>query len=201
MNPCKFVRLSSCPSIYTHPHNTTQPDPLLLLPLACLSSTYLNLELGFAKLHESQKILRFLKDNLQLLLILGAPVSSTLPSGVFVYWLTSSLFGHAQHFALKSPAVRQALGFPPIPIPPPAAPAPASAPAPAEAAAAQSGAAGVGGGSGMMVDPQLMAKAMETLEEYEARRQPRLGAGKEESRQPAPQPPEGLSMFPTKKKE
>jgi hypothetical protein len=160
-------------------------------------------------------VLRFLKDNLQLLLILGAPVSSTLPAGVFVYWLTSSLFGHAQHFALKSPGVRAALGFPPMLAPPSPTPTPA---------AAASGAAGGGGaavatvgavGGGMVVDPRLMAKAMEALEAYEAGRQRRLeqegGAGSSrearssiggregegEGKEMPPRP--GLSAFPKRR--
>lgn len=148
----------------------TQPDALLLLPLACLASTYMNLELGFAKLHESRTILRFVKDNLQLLLLLGAPVTSTLPAGVFVYWLTSSLYGHAQHFALQNPGVRAALGFPPLLLAPP----------PPSPAAGDGGGGGAGlppvARGGMVVDQRLMAKAVEALEAYEKRRQRRIAA-------------------------
>lgn len=182
----------------------TEADPLLLLPLACLGSTYLNLELGFARLHESQTVLRFIKDNLQLFLILGAPLTSTLPAGVFVYWLTSSLCGHAQHFALKSPAVRAALGFPPMLLaPPPTAPGAAAAAATANAAP---GPAAAAAGAGL-VDPRLMAKAMEALEEYEARRQRKMEkqpAREEEqgdgrSSKQGTEAPHGLSTFPTRK--
>lgn len=97
---------------------TLQADPTLILPCLCLLSTYLNLEFGFSKLDPSQTILRAFKDNFQLFLILGAPLTSTLPSGVFIYWLTSSLYGHAQFFGLKDPTIRRLLGFPPVPVPP-----------------------------------------------------------------------------------
>jgi hypothetical protein len=112
----------------------------------------MNLELGFAKLRESQTVLRFFKDNLQLLMLLGAPVSSTLPAGVFVYWFTSSMYGHVQHFALKNVAVREALGFPPLPVP---VPSPAvgdggggAVTEGGAAVVAGAGAVGEGGGSG-----------------------------------------------------
>lgn len=184
----------------------TEADPLLLLPLACLGSTYLNLEMGFARLHESQTVLRFVKDNLQLFLILGAPLTSTLPAGVFVYWLTSSLCGHAQHFALKSPAVRAALGFPAL-LAPPTPPAAAATAATATAATGPSTAAASGAG---LVDPRLMAQAMEALEEYEARRQRRLalsqgqrgaegGRGGNSSGKQRAETPPGLSTSPPRK--
>jgi hypothetical protein len=130
-----------------------QADPTLLLPIACLLSTYANLELGFSRLHESQTILRFLKDNLQLLLILFAPATATLPSGVLVYWGTSSLFGHAQYFALRSAAVRSALGFPAIPNQPQA-----KEPEPGEIRPIVMGQ--------IMVDPKLTVPALDILKEH-----------------------------------
>lgn len=156
----------------------TEADPLLILPALCLGSTYMNLELGFARLHESQTILRFLKDNLQLMLILGAPVSSTLPAGVFVYWFTSSMYGHAQHFALRNASVRDVLGFPPMPIPAaaggsaavsgkeeerPSLPPPSASPS----------SSGRGGGAAL-VDPRLLSQALQAIEKYEVRRAARL---------------------------
>ncbi|EWM27696.1 mitochondrial inner membrane protein oxa1l [Nannochloropsis gaditana] len=150
----------------------TEADPLLILPVLCLGSTYLNLELGFARLHESQIILRFLKDNLQLFLILGAPVSSTLPAGVFIYWFTSSVYGHAQHFALRNPDVRLLLGFPTVPKERlqsggaakegPASGHTVSTPAGSEADA------------GVFVEKRIFLKALQALDAYESRRKARL---------------------------
>ncbi len=155
-----------------------EADSLLILPALCLGSTYMNLELGFARLHESQTILRFLKDNLQLLLILGAPVSSTLPAGVFVYWFTSSMYGHAQHFALHNASVREMLGFPVMPVPAASAAAPAvstkekekpSLPPPLES----SSSSGRGGGVAL-VDPRLLSQALQAIKKYEIRVAARL---------------------------
>ena len=180
----------------------TEPDPLLILPAVCLASTYMNLELGFAKLRESQTVLRFFKDNLQLLMLLGAPVSSTLPAGVFIYWFTSSMYGHVQHFALKNVAVREALGFPPLPVPLPSPAVGGGGGAGTEGAAvvAGTGAVGEGGGSGEgaaaaaaavrkgtgggvgnngVVDPRLLTQAIQALEKYERRRMKKLGSGGE----------------------
>lgn len=155
----------------------TEADSLLILPALCLGSTYMNLELGFARLHESQTILRFLKDNLQLLLILGAPVSSTLPAGVFVYWFTSSIYGHAQHFALRNASVREMLGFPVIPVPGASAGAPpvgtkeekSSLPPPLESPSSS----GRGGGAAL-VDPRLLSQALQAIKKYEIRVAARL---------------------------
>ena len=140
----------------------TQADPLLILPIVCLSSTYANLELGFANLRESQTILRFFKDNFQLLLILGAPITATLPSGVFVYWLTSSLFGHAQHFAFKNAAIRKALGFP-------ALPSSLQQGKMAKTAAASSSST-ARGSTGLILPPSMMQQAIDALDDYEKRK-------------------------------
>jgi len=157
----------------------TEADPLLILPALCLGSTYMNLELGFARLHESQTILRFLKDNLQLLLILGAPVSSTLPAGVFVYWFTSSMYGHAQHFALRNASVRDVLGFPPMPVLPAAGGGNAAVSAKEEERpslpplSASPSSLGRGGGAAL-VDPRLLSQALQAIEKVEIRRAARL---------------------------
>jgi membrane protein insertase Oxa1/YidC/SpoIIIJ len=155
----------------------------MVLPVLCLFSTYMNLELGFAKLPESQRLLRMLKDNLQLLLIMGAPLTATLPSGVFVYWLTSTLFSHAQFFLLKGTAARDALGFPPT-LPPPAPPAPNAAPTNhgENAGAGSSPSPGVGAGGprrgagAVMVDPALTAPALAIIDEAARRAKEREAA-------------------------
>lgn len=145
-----------------------QADPTLILPVACIASTYLNIEMGFSRLHESQTILRFLRDNLQLMLILCAPATATLPCGVLVYWATSTLFGHAQFFALRSPAVRAALGFPSPPPKPPVAAASTAAGA-VTGVAASGVAVPVGGGAAsgsVIVDPALTLPALAILKQH-----------------------------------
>jgi membrane protein insertase Oxa1/YidC/SpoIIIJ len=115
-----------------------------------------------------------LKDNLQLLLILGAPVSSTLPAGVFIYWFTSSVYGHAQHFALRNPDVRLLLGFPTVP----------------KERLESGGAAKEGPASGhtvstparseadVFVEKRIFLKALQALDAYESRREARLNQTK-----------------------
>jgi membrane protein insertase Oxa1/YidC/SpoIIIJ len=58
-----------------------------------------------------------LKDWVQTALVIGLPLVATLPTGAFVYWLTSSVFTTTQIILLRDGHVRKALGLPPIKLP------------------------------------------------------------------------------------
>eukprot|EP00636_Phaeomonas_parva_P018028 CAMPEP_0118876428 /NCGR_PEP_ID=MMETSP1163-20130328/17130_1 /TAXON_ID=124430 /ORGANISM="Phaeomonas parva, Strain CCMP2877" /LENGTH=330 /DNA_ID=CAMNT_0006812037 /DNA_START=187 /DNA_END=1176 /DNA_ORIENTATION=+ len=66
----------------------TQPDESLRLPVAALALSYTNLELSFAGAAADVAWLKVLRDYLQLGLIFAGPTVATLPSGVFVYWIS-----------------------------------------------------------------------------------------------------------------
>lgn len=57
-------------------------------------------------------MLGVVKDGIQTLLICGLPLVATLPSGAFVYWLTSSAFSASTITVLRKPFVREYLGLP-----------------------------------------------------------------------------------------
>lgn len=87
----------------------SEKDPNLALPLIALGLSYLSLDLS---LPEHGRILRSIKDFLQSLLLVSTPYVMLLPTGVFCYWIPSSLFMIAQVRALKIPEVRKFLGIP-----------------------------------------------------------------------------------------
>ena len=54
----------------------------------------------------------WLLDSVSLMLIGAAPFVVILPSGVFMYWITSSTWGLLQGTALRNPAFRRAIRMP-----------------------------------------------------------------------------------------
>jgi YidC/Oxa1 family membrane protein insertase len=91
-------------------------DPTFLLPLGALSLSYLAMELGFGKNQKGAGML--FKDGLQSLVLLSVPFVTTLPAGVFCYWIPSSLFAIAQSQIIKGPYAQTLLGIPPPKLPP-----------------------------------------------------------------------------------
>ena len=93
----------------------TEADPTCILPMLAVFSTYMNIQNGFSKLPPNANLLFAFKDNIQLLLILGLPMTASLPSGVFCYWITNSLLGHGMYFGMKNDKFRQVMGLPALP--------------------------------------------------------------------------------------
>lgn len=94
----------------------TVKDQTLILPALAVMTSYLALEFAFAS--SQVKWALFVKDFAQSLMILGLPAVSYLPTGVFMYWIPSSLFGIGQTFLLRSGFVQRLLKLPNIPKPP-----------------------------------------------------------------------------------
>ena len=94
-------------------NNLTVPDETFVLPLLAVSLTYVNLELSLGK-SPPGTVLNWLKDKGQMLLMMGLPLTTGLPQGVFLYWVTSASYGLVQTTALRSDGVRAALGLPPM---------------------------------------------------------------------------------------
>lgn len=85
-------------------------DDTMILPFAAITATYLTLELSFRG--GAGPMLLFFKDALQCLVIICAPITVTLPAGVFCYWIPSSLFGMLQIYLLRKPSVMKLLKIP-----------------------------------------------------------------------------------------
>ena len=94
--------------------NLTLADPTLLLPLTAIGLTYINLQVSLGNAPNGS-MFYYLKDIGQVLLILFLPITSGLPSGVFVYWTTSASFAAIQTQVLRADSFRIAMGLPPIP--------------------------------------------------------------------------------------
>lgn len=89
----------------------TVPDETLALPMMAIGLTYMNLEMSLGKAPKGT-IIHWLKDTGQVLLIAGMPLTTALPQGIFLYWITSATFSAAQTRAVRSDGVRAALGLP-----------------------------------------------------------------------------------------
>ena len=85
-------------------------DDTMILPFTAISATYLASELAFRGGAGPRMI--FFKDALQCFVLLAAPITTTLPAGVFCYWIPSSLFGIAQNYLMKQPAIMRLLRIP-----------------------------------------------------------------------------------------
>jgi YidC/Oxa1 family membrane protein insertase len=85
-------------------------DDTMILPFTAISATYLAIELAFRGGAGPRML--FFKDALQCFVLLAAPITTTLPAGVFCYWIPSSLFGIAQNYLMKQPAVMRLLRIP-----------------------------------------------------------------------------------------
>lgn len=85
-------------------------DLTCILPLTAVGVSYLALHIAFIR--NSAGVALTLRDTFQSLLILALPLVIQMPSGLFFYWIPSSLCGIAQHILLRNPAVLTYIGIP-----------------------------------------------------------------------------------------
>jgi YidC/Oxa1 family membrane protein insertase len=93
----------------------TLPDETLALPLVAIGLTYANLEMSLGKAPPGT-VFHWLKDTGQVLLIAAMPLTTALPQGVFLYWVTNAAFSAVQTRAVRADGVRAALGLPAVPV-------------------------------------------------------------------------------------
>jgi YidC/Oxa1 family membrane protein insertase len=86
----------------------TVKDPTFILPFTAICLSYSALEYAFRS--TPGKGIELFKDFVQCILVLSIPVVTTLPAGVFFYWIPSSIFGIAQTAVMRSRSMR-----PPLP--------------------------------------------------------------------------------------
>ncbi|CAM9488599.1 unnamed protein product [Sphacelaria rigidula] len=83
-----------------------------VLPLTAVMCTYVSTEIALA--NSPTPFMQKVKDFLQSLIILSFPFVVTLPQGVFMYWIPSSLFTGAQLLTMRHPGVRGVFGLKPL---------------------------------------------------------------------------------------
>ena len=96
----------------------TQADSTRLLPLISCACTYAALEVGFKAsdgLVASKRLTlpRTIKGFFQAAFIFGFPLISTMPAGVFCYWIPGSFVSMAQTVAMRSPVFLRLIGLKP----------------------------------------------------------------------------------------
>lgn len=96
----------------------TSKDSSFLLPLSAIALSYSSLHVSFSGqggLVNQGRVVLLLCDVLQSLVLISMPFVLSLPSGVFFYWIPSSLYGIFQTLALRQPLVQKFLR---LPLPP-----------------------------------------------------------------------------------
>ena len=92
----------------------TVRDATYMLPLMAISLSYAAIEVSFSGRGPQTRVLLIIKDTLQSLVIFSLPLVSFLPSGIFCYWLPSSIFAICQSFLMRH---HPFLKFMKIPVP------------------------------------------------------------------------------------
>jgi YidC/Oxa1 family membrane protein insertase len=95
--------------------NLTAADPYMIFPIANAISFLLMVEMGSDGLQTGQQ--ESFKWGMRGLAAAMAPLTMSIPQGVFVYWSTNNALSVVQTIILKQEAIRAALD---IPKPPPA---------------------------------------------------------------------------------
>eukprot|EP00731_Ephydatia_muelleri_P034845 Em0081g10a len=91
----------------------TVSDPYYVLPVLSCLSFMATIELG-GETGVTNPQTEKMKVFFRAMAILLIPVTATFPSGLFMYWLTSSAFSLSQILLLKLPSFRTVLGIPPL---------------------------------------------------------------------------------------
>lgn len=91
----------------------TIPDPYYVLPFASCLSFLITIEMG-GEAGVTNPQVEKMKIMFRAMAILLIPVTATFPSGLFMYWLTASLFSMGQILLLKVPSVRSSFGIPKV---------------------------------------------------------------------------------------
>ena len=85
-------------------------DETFILPCTAMICTYLLTELSFRNNVGKYAIL--FKDFFQCVVIIFAPITTTLQAGIFCYWIPSSIFGFCQILLMRQPSVMKFLKIP-----------------------------------------------------------------------------------------
>ncbi|KAI9262094.1 60Kd inner membrane protein-domain-containing protein [Sporodiniella umbellata] len=86
-------------------------DPYYILPVISTAGMMAVLEAG-TETGAANPQSKGMKNLFRGLSIVALPFTAWMPSGVFIYWITSNVFSIGQILALKSPSMRKALNIP-----------------------------------------------------------------------------------------
>ena len=98
----------------------TVRDPYLALPVICGASMYGMVSLGDAGQASAAQTAQdertaMMRNMMKGAAVLMVPMTYWMPSGVFMYWITTNGIGICQTVALRQPTIRAAVGMPPLP--------------------------------------------------------------------------------------
>lgn len=85
-------------------------DETYILPTIAVASSYFVTEMSFR--NAVGKYILLWKDMIQCSILLFTPITTSLPSGVFFYWIPSSLFALLQGILIRHPRVMKLLKIP-----------------------------------------------------------------------------------------
>ncbi|KAI9304383.1 60Kd inner membrane protein-domain-containing protein [Cunninghamella echinulata] len=88
-------------------------DPYYVLPAVSALGMLAVLEAG-TEAGAATPQTKGMKNFMRGVTILMVPFTAWMPSGVFVYWITSNIYSLAQVMALKNPSIRKSLNIPPL---------------------------------------------------------------------------------------
>ncbi|KAG2235162.1 hypothetical protein INT48_003506 [Thamnidium elegans] len=91
--------------------NLAEKDPYYILPVVSAAGVMAVLEAG-TEAGASNPQSKGMKNVFRGLTLVMIPFTAWMPSGVFVYWVTSNFFSIGQILALKNPAVRSVFNIP-----------------------------------------------------------------------------------------
>jgi YidC/Oxa1 family membrane protein insertase len=86
-------------------------DPTFMLPVLSAATWLLTIELGAAE--PRTEFMRQIRSITRFAASVMVPVTAALPSGVFVYWITSNIFSLLQIYLLQRAPIRRILNIPP----------------------------------------------------------------------------------------
>ena len=88
-----------------------EKDPYYILPVVSAAGVMAVLEAG-TEAGAANPQSKGMKNVFRALTLVMVPFTAWMPSGVFVYWITSNFFSIGQILALKNPSIRSALNIP-----------------------------------------------------------------------------------------
>jgi YidC/Oxa1 family membrane protein insertase len=86
-------------------------DPTFMLPVLSTATWLLTIELGAAE--PRTELMNQVRAGVRFAAAVMVPVTAALPSGVFVYWITSNIFSLFQIYILQRAFVRRFFAIPP----------------------------------------------------------------------------------------
>ena len=91
-------------------HDLSSMDPTFMLPVLSAATWLLTIELGAAEART--ELMRSFRSTMRFTAAVMVPVTASLPSGVFVYWITSNMFSLLQIYVMQRGPVRRFFRIP-----------------------------------------------------------------------------------------